>query len=479
VISIGFRRCAFVFVALVTLVTEAEVAIAQTPTTTMVRTLTVKLQVVGPRPATISGYTVTTTCRADATDTSGVVATQGFSSFGGSASQVFTLGATSACIVGVVPTGVGGSNAGVYLAIGGTVRASGTLGAGFAMTPSQYVSVTDNTAIDVVVSYPSFTVRTATVGAESVPGAEYLLALVCTYNDGVLYARTTFKLRSGTSRVFSTADFPELVVGSTCRVTELESNGAPAITIVAQPAEPTSLPINGESLPDGQIPGTNPFVDANFVPAIRPLFASGKFNPNGTTVTVTNKFVGDLMVSKVVAGSPRSNIAIYELQVLCNEGAVKDSFLLKHGQTWLRAGLLLGWSCVVSEVRSDGADVSFADNSGANATDGKVTIKATPTGCADPFLTVGPTWLSPTRTPSRPLRRMSRRESHRESHRVSRWCKPLASPVHRQLLTSRRRRLPQRRSRNPRCLIRPRKRWLERRKCAVRAGLDCVSSNRP
>ena len=138
-----------------------------------------------------------------------------------------------------------------------------------------------------------------------------------------------------------------------------------------------------EIVGDGLTPGANPFVDANFIPPIRPLFASGKFNPNGTTVTVTNRFVGDLMVSKVVAGSPSSNIAIYELQLSCNDGAVKDSFLLKHGQTWLRTGLLLGWSCVVAETRSDGAEVSFADNSGANATDGKVTIKATPSGCTD------------------------------------------------------------------------------------------------
>ena len=370
---------AFAFVA--ALVTSVDFAVAQG--SPAVKTLTLKLQVVGPRPAISTGFSVTTTCRSDVSDLVGVSATQGFSVFGGAAFQYFSLGQTSACVVSVVPTDISWSSASVYIAIGGTVRASGTLGSGFAMSTSQYTSVTQSNTIDVVVTYPAFTVRMATVGTETVPGVQYLLAVVCTQSNGVPYARTTFKLRAGASRMFSVEDIPELVGGSSCRVAELEVNGSTAQTLVAEPIEPGSVPINGEVLGDGLTPGANPFVDANFIPPIRPLFASGKFNPNGTTVTVTNRFVGDLMVSKVVAGSPSSNIAIYELQLSCNDGAVKDSFLLKHGQTWLRTGLLLGWSCVVAETRSDGAEVSFADNSGANATDGKVTIKATPSGCTD------------------------------------------------------------------------------------------------
>ncbi len=374
-------------------VTANNVATAQTATTTtmpMVRTLTVKLQVIGPRPATITGYSVTTTCRANADDTVGVAATQGFSSFGGTAAQYFALNSNSACIVGVVPTGTGGRNAGVYLAIAGTVRASGTLGTGFSMTPAQFVPLTADTAIDVVVSYPSFTVRAATVGTESVPGGEYKMALVCTYNDGIIYAALTFPLRSGASKVFSTLEIPELVVGSSCRVTEIEGNGASVITIDTQPVEPGTALLPAVALPDGSAAGTNPFVDAAFVPPIRPRFASAGFNPNGSVVTVTNRFVGDLMVSKVVTGQPRSNVAIYELQLSCNEGGVKDSFLLKHGQTWLRTGLQVGWSCAVAELRSDGAVVSYSDNSGENATDGRIVIKGTPSGCVNANLTLFP-----------------------------------------------------------------------------------------
>ncbi len=368
----------------------AQTVASATTTNPVVRPLTVKLQILGPRPSTITGFSVTTTCRANPTDSIGVAATQGFSAFGGTATQFFSLSPTSACIVGVVPTGTGGRNAAAYLAIANTVRASGTLNNGFSMTPAQYVPVTDATTIDIVVTFASLTVRMATVGAESIPGAEYVLALVCTYNDGLIYTSSTFKLRTGATKTFSAVDIPELVVGSSCRLTEVEGNGASVVTIDTQPSELGSAVLRAVSLPDGTTPGTNPFVDANFVPPIQPRFASAGFNPNGAVITVTNRFVGDLLVSKAVVGPPRSNIAIYELQLSCNEGSVKESFLLKSGQTWSRTDLLAGWVCAISETRSDGAVVSFADNSGSDATDARVIIRATPYSCTDSRFTSFP-----------------------------------------------------------------------------------------
>lgn len=369
-------------------------ASAQSATTTTsvptLRVLTVRLQVLGPRPGTVFGYAVTTTCRSDESDPTGVSATQGFSSLGGVAAQYFTLGPASGCIVGVVPSGTGGAHAAVSISIGGTVRAYGPLNAGLTMTPSQFVSVTGNAAVDIVISYPSFAVKVVTVGTEITPGADYLLALVCSYNAGPPYARMTFRLRAGVTRTFTDEDIPGLIVGSKCRVTELESNGAPSVKIEVRPPETGAAVIEAEIFPGNALPGINPFVDANFIPPIKPVFASGQFDPNRATVTITNAFVGDVTVSKVVSGSPRSNIAIYELQLACNDGAVKDTFLLKNGQTWLRSGLLVGWTCTVFETRSDGAVVSFADNSGPNATDGRVTVKSSPTGCTDASLNVFP-----------------------------------------------------------------------------------------
>jgi Domain of unknown function (DUF5979) len=97
-----------------------------------------------------------------------------------------------------------------------------------------------------------------------------------------------------------------------------------------------------------------------------------------------------LIVSKVVVGDPKSNIAVYEVSVSCNNNGPRETFLLKDRQSKVFTGIISGTSCLVSESRSDGATASYADNSGDNATDGRVTIKGTASGCIDTRLSAYP-----------------------------------------------------------------------------------------
>ena len=128
--------------------------------------------------------------------------------------------------------------------------------------------------------------------------------------------------------------------------------------------------------------------DGTASPPLPGVLVAGSFSSaatllSGQTVTVTNSYTGDFIISKVVTGDPKTNIAVYEISVACDKGGPKETFLLKDRQSKVYTGIASGTNCLVTETRSDGATASYADNSGDNTTDGRVTIKATAAGCID------------------------------------------------------------------------------------------------
>jgi Domain of unknown function (DUF5979) len=377
------------------LVGAASTATAQTAQST----LTVNVKNAGPVPASVSSYAVTTTCRLLAGSLAQQDASSSFPAAGGTFAQVFSLTANSNCSVKVVATGAGAANGVASISIGGSVRASGQLGSTLTLdqTAANATPVTGPTTIDIVITYPSFTVKKVVVGDEPVAGYDYPMAAVCFYGNGVIYGKSLFTLKSGATKTFSVADFSELVAGSTCHVTELGSNGAANVSISTLGSESGATAVASIALPAvSTATNPNPFINAgNFstLPAVTnlaPLFASSAINPNGAAVTVTNSYVGDLIVSKVVVGDPKSNIAVYEISVSCNNNGPRETFLLKDRQSKVFTGISTGASCLVSESRSDGATASYADNSGDNATDGRVIIKGTASGCIDTRLSAFP-----------------------------------------------------------------------------------------
>ena len=118
-------------------------------------------------------------------------------------------------------------------------------------------------------------------------------------------------------------------------------------------------------------------------------YRSAAIPANGETITITNSFTGDLQITKVVSGPPASNIAIYELSIACDKVGPVERFLLKDRQSKLYPDLVTGTTCVVVETRSDGAQVSFTDNSG-QPDDATVTIALTPVSCVDQRLSAAP-----------------------------------------------------------------------------------------
>ncbi len=364
--------------------------------------ITVNLKVNGPAPSTVTGYSVTSSCNfLQPTGTGVQNASSGFPTAGGTATQVYSLTTNSACIVGVAQTGTGGNNANVSISIGGTVRATSLLGTGFTMSESQRTAVAAATTIDVTITYPSFSVKKVIVGEEITAGTSYSLHAVCADGNGVLRTYTTalvngvFSLKAGETRVISGADINFLVATDTCWVAEISNGGAASTTYSTTTA---TTPAAGIILASNSDPAVNPFASFNGIVysngtagrAQVPTFVSAAFKADGQTTTVTNSFVGDIIVSKVVVGDPKSNIAVYEINVSCNNNGPRESFLLKDRQSWVRTGITTGTSCLVSETRSDGATASYSDNSGDNATDGRVTIKGTASGCIDTRLSSFP-----------------------------------------------------------------------------------------
>jgi hypothetical protein len=393
------------------LVGAATTATAQS---TSQSTLTVNLKTSGTAPASVTGYTVTTTCKL----LQGAVASQdAVSSFpvaGGTAPQVFSLTGSSQCTVKVVANGSGAGAGLVTIAIGGATRATGQLGAtqtvdmaALPVTANNPTAVASATTIDITIAFPGIVVKKVIVGEEATPGTDYPMQLICldannalrgypsTFKDGL------FNLKAGASRTFTGSDVQFLVATDTCHVAEISNKGA------AGTSYGSTNSTNADIAPGillGTTAATNPFVAFDFVGgpydssaagqaagrAKPPTFVSAGTKADNQTVTVTNSFVGDLIVSKVVVGDPKSNIAVYEINVSCNNNGPRESFLLKDRQSKIFTGIATGTSCLVSETRSDGATPSYSDNSGDNATDGRVTIKGTATGCIDTRLSAFP-----------------------------------------------------------------------------------------
>ena len=303
---------------------------------------------------------------------------------------------------------------------------------------STFVPITAPTSVAVLVTYPVFVLRKAVVGTEAIAGAEYAMSVECfatmtvpfvetvgntagygpgdlvvadrgsvvltlagspvrvfdaratgvvppdivgtaavlvglfppsggrssadqvtqaIYNALYLPARplsAAFTLRRNGTRAISAADVPGLVGGSSCRFSETDGIGASLVSSSA----------GGSFVPRG---ASTVFV-SNLVPI-------------GSTVTITNTFLGRLRVSVAVAGDPGSRIATFGVRVRCELAGIDDSFLLKGGQSKVYENITAGTVCVVAETKSDGASVTVNDNSGPAVSDGTVVIPVQGTGC--------------------------------------------------------------------------------------------------
>jgi hypothetical protein len=190
----------------------------------------------------------------------------------------------------------------------------------------------------------------------------------------------TFTLKAGDSRSFSFNEFPNLTTSSLCEVWETNGGGA-SVTAFSS-----------------TVPAVNNVVQT---PLGGLNNANGRFQSNLTkmneTITVTNSFLGDMIISKVVTGDPKTNVATYEISVACDKGGPKDTFLIKDRQSKVYSSIASGTNCLITETKSDGAVASYKDNSGDNTTDGRVTIKRRPIGgCGDVLgLTGAPTNATP------------------------------------------------------------------------------------
>ena len=177
--------------------------------------------------------------------------------------------------------------------------------------------------------------------------------------NGVVVFNGNFTL-TGTgataTRIIGVNEFPGLRGTSVCEVTETNNQGG--VTAYS------STVTNADGTTGTPLPG----VQAGTV------FKSA-LTGQGQTITVTNSFLGNLVISKVVTGDPKTNIATYEISVACDKGGPKDTFLLKDRQSKVYSNLVSGTNCLITETRSDGAVASYSDNSGDNTTDGRVTIK--------------------------------------------------------------------------------------------------------
>ncbi len=336
-------------------------------------------------PATLTGYSVTVACTSPVASTA---QTAPVSSFGGSGTVFFTVNAANSCtftLNGLAGTTIfNPATALVGVSVGGVFLSTLKLGVTTAAVP-----VTAATSVVFTLTYPSLTVRKTVIGTETTAGTAYPMIATCQYNttppapipaaDGKS-TFVAFKLKNGEQKVLTIADFPGLVADATCFVAETDNGGARLTTIVSTKADGTTV-LGGYFGPTFKADGSVDIPGRNI---------SGPTTASGQTVTITNSFIqlGDLIVSKVVTGDPKSAVTIYEFKVTCSNN-LTETFLLKDRQSKLYTGIPVGTVCTVTETRSDGATTIYADNS-ETPNDGATTIKTTSVGCRDVNLAAAP-----------------------------------------------------------------------------------------
>ena len=375
-------------------------------------------------PAGVAGYRIDIECSNLQGTTGNQTLTATYGTAGGSVGLPFglqptTTGGGSSCIVRATPTGTGNLLATVpTIRIGGTLRAvtvqATPVVAGSATFATALVPITSATDVVVTFTYPSLIVKKTVNGDELTAGYDYPMIVRCFYADGVEMPNArqnnvgtaaagtgfngNFTLKKDATRTFGISDFPFLATSSRCNVAEGNSGGASVTSFSStQPAnaDGTAAPLLIGNNSGGTVFNGNLQIGDPTVPAVTPAVPAYQFQSASTlasaqTVTVTNSFVGDFIISKVVTGDPKTNIAVYEVSVACDKGGPKETFLLKDRQSKIYTNIASGTNCLVTETRSDGATASYADNSGDNITDGRVTIKATASGCIDTRLAAFP-----------------------------------------------------------------------------------------
>ena len=319
---------------------------------------------------------------------------------------------------------------------------------------STFVPITASTSVAVLVTYPVFVLRKAVVGTEAIAGAEYAMSVECFATTTIPFVETignTAGYRPGDLVVTDRGSVVLPLAGSPVRVFDARATGIVAPDVVGTaaalaglfppsggrssadlvtqaiynalhlPARPLSaeftLRRNGtRAISSTDVPGlvggsscrfsetdgigaslVSSSAGGSFVPRGASTVFVSNLVPIGSTVTITNTFLGRLRVSVAVAGDPGSRIASFGVQVRCELAGIDDSFLLKAGQSKLYENITAGTVCVVAETKSDGASVTVNDNSGPAVNDGAVVIPVQGTGCGagSPAITGAGSAVSP------------------------------------------------------------------------------------
>jgi hypothetical protein len=320
--------------------------------------VTVKKVVVGDEPTAGFAYPMAISCTGAV---SPFVVLDSAANGGLAVGTLIVPGGAGNYITVTSATPVGGLPAGSYRLFDGRTTAAQQAAADAANPPGAAVSIIHNAAAWNTLPAPS---------GGTILDTQFLLSraisaqqITTTLAPSTAVPGGQFTLTGAgatSSRVFGVNDFPGMTGNSTCTVREINANTANL----------SYSSLNG----------------ATGATAV----AGDTVQANGGTLTVTNSFTGDLIVSKVVTGDPKTNIAIYEISVACDKGGPRETFLLKDRQSRRYTGIASGTNCLVTETRSDGATTSYSDNSGDNTTDGRVTIKQTSSGCRDANLTGTP-----------------------------------------------------------------------------------------
>ncbi len=208
----------------------------------------------------------------------------------------------------------------------------------------------------------AITVRSAIFGEphESFTGIQ--VAFTGQESTSQVYLRTVqFFLKPGEGRTVSNADFPT----------------GKARCLVAQ-VDPLDVPIVYENRSSGGTiqPGI-PVGEPNW-------FGSFGFSAVTTTsaiasdgvVTITDQFVGDIVITKSVIGqAPQAST---EYAIACNNGQVRESFALSDKEIKTYTKIPSGTACFITPPNSPTGTIRIVDNfvtSSSTAEDGRFVVK--------------------------------------------------------------------------------------------------------
>jgi hypothetical protein len=215
---------------------------------------------------------------------------------------------------------------------------------------------------------PAVRVKVEVRGVQRTDGYKYQYEMLCARTNGTAVQSSESKdqisitVGKGETVTVGIKEFPSLTLDDVCWIRATAVDGS----------ETTYKTTNGTRA-DGSVRDASPGLIANGG------YRSASASTSGETITATQSYTGDLVVTNRVEGVPANGTAIVPVSIRCDNQGISRTLNLSDGDRELITGIPTGSSCRVSTL----AGRSRTEDNSGSPSDGVVIITPIRPECLD------------------------------------------------------------------------------------------------